>query len=183
MQTPESVITPLLAKGEELLWFGQPDPRRLARQIAMPLVFIFPLMWLAVLVPAMFFVQDFDIRAHWWLVAALPVASASLGLLKAAKVRRLAPSCMHYAVTNQRVFVVIGEEFLTTGEERVTGYGKGSLSWLRLRDNRDGTGDIQVSSRAIRSTGVYATVSKLVGIPGAREVHELIAQQEYAPSK
>lgn len=161
-------IEPELDAGERLLWTGQPDANRVARQ-AMPIL-LFGIPWT---VGALYF-------GHPWTEDHLPFALFS-GLFVIAGLSMCCTPLVSYrdarrstyAITDRRVLIV------TAGRERkVASYRAADQCEAERQEQPDGSGDLLFARQQEKDNeGGYRTVDvKFVGIPRVREVERLLRQ-------
>lgn len=158
-----------LASGETLLWTGQPDAARIARQ-SWPLV-LFGLLWQGFVlywswVASGFWLPGSDTPPEPFALFGLPFFLA--GVVVLASPRTLARKARRtgYAITDRRALIIERGRRLS-----VRSFAPEALADLERRERADGSGDIIFTrDRTGSGKGSRALEVGFFGLPAARDV-------------
>lgn len=161
-------IVPDLEPGERLLWTGQPDAKRMARQILPILVFGVPWTLIAIGFGHPWSLDRlFDnLFSGVFVLVGLLICSSPLAIYRTAQQT-------YYAITDRRVLI------LTEGKRRKLELYRPTDLCETVRDELvDGSGDLLFARRQEKdSDGDLRTVDvKFVGVPQVRAVERLLRQ-------
>jgi len=161
-------VAPDLEPGERLLWAGQPDARRVGRQLL-------PVLYLGVPWTLIALRSAIGWSGHEFPFSAFPFlfALAGLGICSTPWCRYRTALVTYYAVTDRRVLI------LTEGKRRkLELYRPMDLCETERHELPDGSGDLLFARREEKdSDGGTRTVEiKFTGIPQVRAVERLVRQ-------
>lgn len=172
-----------LDHGEQLLWVGQPDPRRFAR-VALPIVF-FGIPWTAFSIfwTVMAFIgvgggQGAGPGIGWFFpLFGVPFVLIGLGMLSSPFWLRRKAKRTCYALTNRRAILWEARLF---GSMEVRSYRPEHLTKIVRRDYAHGSGDLvfeepmSVQGTSHRDTVAMTHGHGFIGVNNVREIEELL---------
>jgi len=161
-------IEPDLEPGERLLWTGQPDAKRVARQM-LPILYIgMPWMLIALASGHPWFQRGLfhSLFPGLFFVIGLLICSSPLFIYRTAQQ-------ITYAMTDRRVLI------LTEGKRRkLEHYRPADMCEPERQELPDGSGDVLFARRQEKDSegGTRTVEGKLVGVPQVRTVERLLRQ-------
>jgi hypothetical protein len=166
----QQAVQAQLDSGEQLLWYGQPIPKRTMRT-AMPIVLFgivwtsFALFWMAG--AAGFRIPDFSrLSESLFALFGIPFVLIGLGLLASPYFVYKKAKRTVYAITNRRALIVIGGK-----SKFIQSYSGKEIGTISRSERADGTGDIffgeEVGEKRTKPVGFLA-------IPDVRRVERIL---------
>lgn len=167
--TPELRARSELRAGEQLLWFGQPDPKRYGWNAGFT--------WLKLGIGVTAFMTLWSgtvVALERWQMALFASPIVIVGLCMLAYplwLRRQAPHVI-YAITSERVLIL--------NEERSRSVALGHVDLLERRDRPDGSGDLCFAKERIQDSDGCTHIREIgfIGVQQVREVEAILQRAQ-----